>query len=135
MAEPTELVVDDDPVVVGLLQVNFEVEGYRVLTASDGEDGLRRAQAELPDVVVLDVMMPRMDGLQVAARLRTGVRTRHIPIVVLSARAQAADVKAGRDVADEYITKPFDPLALLELVGRLLCDAEAAPSDDPAATG
>src|SRR5262245_59091833 len=89
MVEPQVRVVDDDPVIVRLLQVNFEVEGYRVLTASDGEDGLRRAQAELPDVVVLDVMMPRMNGLQVAARLRTGVRTRHIPIVLLSARAQA----------------------------------------------
>jgi DNA-binding response OmpR family regulator len=120
MEPATVLVVDDDPVIVKLLQVNFEMEGYNVLTAGDGEEGLGRARAEKPDVVLLDVMMPKMDGLAVAQALKADAETATIPIVLLSAKAQAADVQAGRDVADEYITKPFDPLELLERVGRLV---------------
>src|SRR5260221_3493949 len=70
MPEATVLVVDDDPVIQKLLQVNFEMEGYTVLTAGDGEEGLERARAELPDVIVLDVMMPKMNGLDVAHALK-----------------------------------------------------------------
>ena len=120
MAAPRVLVVDDDPVIVKLLQVNFEMEGYQVLTASDGEEGLRQAREHKPDVVLLDVMMPKMDGLQVAVALRSDPDTIAIPILLLSAKAQAADVQAGKDVADDYITKPFDPLELLDRVSRLL---------------
>src|SRR3954451_2046376 len=114
MAAPTVLVVDDDPVIVKLLQVNFEMEGYNVLTANDGEEGLHRARTERPDIVLLDVMMPKMDGLQVAQALKDDPETAPIPVILLSAKAQAADVQPGRDVADDYITKPFDPLELLE---------------------
>ena len=120
MAASTVLVVDDDPVIVKLLQVNFEMEGYQVLTAGDGEEGLARARTEHPDIVLLDVMMPKMDGLQVASALRDDPTTRAIPILLLSAKAQATDVQAGKDVADDYITKPFDPLELLDRVSRLL---------------
>ena len=120
MAAPTVLVVDDDPVIVKLLQVNFEMEGYNVLTANDGEEGLHRARTERPDIVLLDVMMPKMDGLQVARALKDDPETAPIPVILLSAKAQAADVQAGRDVADDYITKPFDPLELLERVSQLL---------------
>ena len=120
MAAPTVLVVDDDPVIVKLLQVNFEMEGYNVITASDGEMGLHRAQNDHPDIVLLDVMMPKMDGLQVATLLKGDEATASIPVVLLSAKAQTADVQAGKDVADDYITKPFDPLELLERVSRLL---------------
>ena len=120
MAAATVLVVDDDPVIVKLLQVNFEMEGYQVITAGDGEEGLTRARASRPDVVLLDVMMPKMDGLQVAVELRSDPETMAIPILLLSAKAQAADVQAGKDVADDYITKPFDPLELLDRVARLL---------------
>jgi adenylate cyclase len=122
MSGPTVLVVDDDPVIVKLLQVNFEMEGYNVITAGDGEEGLERARAENPDVMLLDVMMPKMNGLQVAGLLKGDPATSSIPIVLLSAKAQAADVQAGRDVADEYITKPFDPLELLDRVSKLIAE-------------
>ena len=112
--------VDDDPVIVKLLQVNFEMEGYEVITASDGEEGLNKAREAMPDVMLLDVMMPKINGLQVAAALKGDAATANIPIVLLSAKAQAADVQAGRAVADEYITKPFDPLELLDRVSKLI---------------
>jgi len=122
MSGPTVLVVDDDPVIVKLLQVNFEMEGYEVITASDGEEGLQRARETMPDVMLLDVMMPKINGLQVASALKADAATAGIPIVLLSAQAQAADVQAGRAVADEYITKPFDPLELLDRVSKLIAD-------------
>ena len=123
MAPATVLVVDDDPVIVKLLQVNFEMDGYDVLTAGDGAEGLARAQTDRPDIIVCDVMMPKMNGLEVAAALKADPATKQIPIVLLSAKAQTSDVQAGRDVADEYITKPFDPLELLERVSSLIAES------------
>ena len=121
MPSGTVLVVDDDVVIQKLLQVNFEMEGYDVITAGDGEEGLAKAQAERPDAIVLDVMMPKMDGLEVARRLKDDDETKGIPIVLLSAKAQQADVQAGQATgADEYLTKPFDPLELLQRVGALI---------------
>lgn len=121
MPSGTVLVVDDDPVIQKLLQVNFEMEGYDVITAGDGEEGLAKAQSEHPDAVVLDVMMPKMDGLEVARRLKGADATKAIPIILLSAKAQQADVQAGQATgADEYLTKPFDPLELLQRVGALI---------------
>ncbi|TML42554.1 MAG: response regulator [Actinobacteria bacterium] len=115
------LVVDDDPVIQKLLQVNFEMEGYSVITASDGAEGLERARTERPDIVILDVMMPKMNGLEVASALKADAATAGIPIILLSAKAQEADVQAGRQTgADDYVTKPFDPLELLERVARLV---------------
>jgi DNA-binding response OmpR family regulator len=120
-AVPTVLVVDDDPVIQKLLQVNFEMEGYDVVIAGDGEEGLALAREEQPDLVLLDVMMPKMNGLDVAAALRADHVTEDIPIIMLSAKAQASDVQAGLDLGvDDYVTKPFDPLELLERVGTLL---------------
>jgi DNA-binding response OmpR family regulator len=117
----TVLVVDDDPVIQKLLQVNFELEGYKVLTASDGVEGLERARAELPDAIILDIMMPRMNGLEVARALKASDDTRDIPVLLLSAKAQASDVAQGMEIgADDYVTKPFDPAELLERVGDLL---------------
>ena len=121
MSGSTLLVVDDDPVIQKLLQVNFEMEGYEVVLAADGLEALEKAQELVPDLIVLDVMMPRMDGLEAAARLKRDPATSAIPIIMLSAKAQDVDVKAGRATgADEYITKPFDPLELLERVAELL---------------
>lgn len=115
------LVVDDDPVIQKLLQVNFEMEGYSVVTAADGEEGLARARADHPDVIVLDVMMPKMNGLEVAQALKADESTAGIPIILLSAKAQEADVQAGRETgANDYVTKPFDPLDLLERVAGLV---------------
>jgi DNA-binding response OmpR family regulator len=119
----TILVIDDDPVIQKLLTVNFEMEGYRVLTAGDGNLGLRQVQADRPDVILLDVMMPGMDGLEVARRLKADPDTSTIPIVLLSAKAQATDIQGGIDAgADDYVTKPFDPLELLDKVAGLLGD-------------
>lgn len=115
------LVVDDDPVIQNLLRVNFEMEGYEVIIASDGVEGLERVRNDHPHVVVCDIMMPRMDGLTVAREMKADPATAHIPILLLSAKAQQADVRAGEDAgADEYVTKPFDPLSLLERVEALL---------------
>jgi two-component system alkaline phosphatase synthesis response regulator PhoP len=121
----TVLVVDDDPVIVKLLQVNFEMEDYRVLTAGDGVSGLTAAGAHRPDVVVLDVMMPGMDGLEVSRRMREDEATRDIPVLLLSAKAQGSDIAAGLEVADGYMTKPFEPLELLDRVVELVDAARA----------
>ena len=121
MADAKVLLVDDDPVILKLLQVNFEMEGYTVLTANDGVEGLEKARAERPDVVILDIMMPRMDGLEVTRELKGDDSTKEMPILLLSAKAQASDIQLGRDVgADDYLTKPFDPLELLERVSEIL---------------
>lgn len=111
------LVVDDDAVIVELLRVSLEIEGFTVVTARDGQEGLERAHSEHPDLVLSDVMMPRLDGLELVARLRADPSTCHLPIVLLSARAQNAEVAQGLEAgADDYVTKPFDPF---ELAGRV----------------
>jgi DNA-binding response OmpR family regulator len=119
--DATVLVVDDDPLLVRLVQLNLELEGYRVLTAGDGEEGLQRARQEHPDLIVLDVMMPKLDGLGVTRALKGDDATRSIPIILLSAKTAASDVKQGLDAgADDYITKPFDTQALFDRVAALL---------------
>jgi CheY-like chemotaxis protein len=118
---PTILVVDDDPVIQKLLSVNFEMEGYRVITAGDGLEGLEQVTSEQPDLVLLDVMMPKMDGLEAARRIKANPATKHIPVVLLSAKAQSADIQGGLEAgADDYVTKPFDPLELLDKVAALI---------------
>ena len=132
MPTGTVLVVDDDPVIVNLLQVNFEIEGYDVLAATGGEAGLAQARLGHPDVIVLDVMMPGIDGLEVARRLREDPETASIPIILLSAKAQTTDIQAGLSVADEYVTKPFEPLELLERVNSVVARANG-PGSAPGA--
>jgi CheY-like chemotaxis protein len=118
---PRVLVVDDDPQVLRLMRVNLELEGYDVVSAPDGEEALEAVVNERPDVVVCDVMMPGMDGLTVLRNLRANPKTSKIPFVVVSAKAQRADVKAALEMgADRYITKPFDPQELLDAVEHLL---------------
>ena len=123
MADPPTLVlvVDDDPVILRLLEVNFEMEGFEVLTAADGEAGLAVAVARQPDVIVSDVMMPRMSGLELARALKADAATATIPLILLSAKAQVHDVRAGMDAGvDDYLTKPFEPLELVDRVNALL---------------
>jgi DNA-binding response OmpR family regulator len=120
VAGGTILVVDDDPAILKLLQINFEMEGYDVISAGDGVGALARARGDHPDAVVLDVMMPGIDGLEVARALREDPATAAVPILLLSAKAQSEDIVAGRSVADDYVTKPFDPLELLDRVAGLL---------------
>jgi DNA-binding response OmpR family regulator len=119
--ERTVLVVDDDPVILRLLEVNFEMEGFVVRTAGDGVEGLEAARAEQPDVIVSDVMMPRMNGLELCKGLKDDPATASIPVILLSAKAQATDIRAGIDAgADDYVTKPFEPLDLVDRVNKLL---------------
>ena len=115
------LVVEDDPVILRLLEVNFELEGFTVLLAHDGAEGIEVARAQLPDAVVTDIMMPHTSGLELLTALRGDPDTKGIPIILLSAKAQTSDLKTGLEAgADDYITKPFEPLALVERVNALL---------------
>ncbi len=115
------LIVDDDPVIQLLLRVNFEMEGFEVSTADDGEQGLEQARKLLPDIVLLDVMMPKLDGFEVLSELRKDEATQNLPVVLLSAKALDTDRQAGIDAgASAYITKPFDPIRLLEDVKALV---------------
>ena len=121
---PRVLVVDDDPVIVELLRVNFEIEGFDVVSAGDGREGLERAVLDRPDVVLSDIMMPRVDGLELVSQLRTDPRTRSMPVILLSAKAQNAEVQQGLEAgADDYVTKPFDPLELIDRVNAVLAKA------------
>ncbi len=115
------LVIDDDPVILELLRINFEIEGFEVISACDGQEGLDRASADHPDVILSDIMMPRLDGLQLLTRLKDDPATAKVPVVLLSAKAQRAEVDKGLALgADDYVTKPFDPLELLDRVNAAL---------------
>src|SRR6201993_2884957 len=108
------LVVEDEPNMVAGLRDNFEFEGYEVITARNGVEGLQRALDESPDLVVLDVMMPRMSGLEVCKQLRA--KRGSIPIIMLTARGQEVDKVVGLELgADDYVTKPF---SIRELLAR-----------------
>src|SRR5947209_16619235 len=121
----TILVVDDDPVIQKLLAVNFEMEGYRVITAGDGVEGIDKVRRERPDLVLLDVMMPRMDGIAVVRHLKADASIAAIPVILLSAKAQSTDINGGLDAgADDYVTKPFDPLELLDKVTAIIGSPE-----------
>ncbi len=115
------LVADDDPVILRLIQVNLELEGYQVLTANNGDEAIATATSETPDLVILDIMMPRLDGYQTCERLKADDATKDIPVVFLSAKAQQTDIEKGKSYGvEEYLTKPFDPTELLEVVERLV---------------
>ncbi len=121
MAGPTVLVVEDDPTILQLLEVNFEMEGFAVLCADGGEAALEHARDGQPDVIVSDVMMPGMSGLELTKALKASEATKHIPVILLSAKAQGTDIRQGLDAgADDYITKPFEPLDLIDRVNALL---------------
>ena len=120
MAGERVLVVDDDAVIRQLICVNLELEGFEVHTAEDGQDALEKIRDVDPAVVTLDIMMPRLDGWETAARLRSDPETAHIKVILLSARAQEADRKRGHGLGvDGYLTKPFDPDELVAEVRRL----------------
>jgi len=117
----TVLVIDDEAPIRLLCRVNLEAEGMRVLEASDGTTGLEQAQTDMPDVILLDVMMPGLDGWQVAEQLVEDERTSAIPIVFLTARAEVRDRAKGLDLGGiDYVSKPFNPLELAPLVRELV---------------
>ena len=114
------LIADDDPIILRLLQVNLDLEGFAVDTAARGEDALARARETPPDVILLDVMMPGLTGWDVARQLKEDARTAGIPIVFLSARTQEEDLRRGEELGvAAYVTKPFDPGDLVELIHQL----------------
>ena len=112
--------VDDDEVIRQLVTLNLELEGFEVVQAKDGQDALEKVVDADPSVVTLDIMMPRLDGWETAARLRGDERTSHVRVVLVSARAQEADRRRGAEIGvDAYLTKPFDPDELVSTVRRL----------------
>jgi two-component system alkaline phosphatase synthesis response regulator PhoP len=122
------LVVEDEPNMVAGLRDNFEFEGYQVITARDGVEGLQKALDESPDLVVLDVMMPRMSGLEVCKQLRA--KRGSIPIIMLTARGQEVDKVVGLELgADDYVTKPFSIRELLARVKAVLRRTAVVPKD------
>lgn len=123
------LVVDDNKVIRQLIRVNLELEGFEVVTAADGAECLDVVHQVRPDVVTLDVVMPRLDGLRTAARLRADPRTRGLPLVVVSACTQY-EVEAGIEVGvDAFLAKPFEPAELLGIVRQLVDRDGPGPLD------
>ncbi|MGW7050818.1 response regulator [Streptomyces sp. NPDC054887] len=123
------LVVDDNKVIRQLIRVNLELEGFEVVTAADGAEALDMVHQVSPDVVTLDVVMPRLDGLRTAARLRDDPRTRHLPVAIISACTQY-EVESGLAVGvDAFLSKPFEPAELVRVV-RNLVHQERPPAAD-----
>jgi DNA-binding response OmpR family regulator len=121
MAKKKILVVEDEIELVKAVEVRLKQAGYEVLTAYDGVDGLEKAKKDKPDLVILDLMLPKMDGYKVCGLLKADARYSKIPVILFSARVQESDEQVGKEVgADAYITKPFDPRALLGKIKELL---------------
>ena len=115
------LVVDDEEGIVKLVKMYLEHHRYEVITANDGQEGLEKAKTEKPDLIVLDLMLPKMNGYKVCGLLKKDTRYAKIPVVMFTARAQEKDVKLGQEVgADAYITKPYEPEVLLSKIKELL---------------
>jgi two-component system, OmpR family, phosphate regulon response regulator PhoB len=121
MTSQTILIIEDEPSLVEVLSYNLEKEGFEVLTATNGRDGLDRARATIPDLVILDLMLPGIDGLQVCAQLSGDARTQGIRVLMLTARSEETDEVVGFNVgADDYVTKPFKVRPLIHRVKALL---------------
>ena len=119
------LVIEDDPSALRLVQYTLEQEGYQVLAATNGLAGIRKAQNEEPDLLVLDIMLPGIDGFEICHRLRAEPQTAQLPILMLSAKAQETDKATGLKVgADDYITKPADPSEIINRVRTLLAQVK-----------
>lgn len=115
------LVVDDEPDLVETLSFRLEASGYEVIKADDGQKGLDKARSEKPDLIILDLMLPKLDGYKVCRMLKFDEVYKNIPIILFTARAQEQDKKMGQDVgADGYITKPFEPQVLLAKIQELI---------------
>ena len=124
---PLVLVADDEEDIRALVAFRLKRAGYEVITAADGEEALLLATTRLPDLVVLDMMMPKATGLEVTRSLREQDSTKHIPVILLTARAQEADVASGFEAgADDYVKKPFSPMDLQLRVQALLERSSAA---------
>jgi two-component system alkaline phosphatase synthesis response regulator PhoP len=121
MSRGKVLVVDDEEYIQHILNFSFGAEGYDVLTASDGEEALKRARKDRPDVIVLDIMMPKMDGYEACKRLKSDPQTKNIPVILLTAKGRDVDRKLGTAAgADDYVVKPFSPGRLIERVQGII---------------
>src|SRR4051812_40192932 len=120
MAKPRVLLIEDERGLTDVLTYNLQREGFDVTVAHDGQEGLRKAQMQLPDLILLDLMLPNMDGLEVCREIRAGERTRNVPILMLTAKAEETDQVIGfRMGADDYVTKPFSVKVLLQRIKAL----------------
>lgn len=134
MATERILVVDDEEDLLELIHFNLTKEGYRVATVATGEAAIQEARSLLPDLIVLDLLLPKVDGLEVCRTLKGDAKTAHIPIVMLTAKSEEADVVAGLELgADDYITKPFSPRVLLARLRSVLRRRGQRDIDDPTA--
>ena len=121
MAKNKILIVDDEADLVETLKFRLETAGYEVVTAFDGQEGLKKARNENPDLIILDLMLPKLDGYRVCRMLKFDEKYKGIPIILFSARVQESDIKMGEEQgADAYVTKPFDPKTLLAKIDELL---------------
>jgi len=115
------LIVDDETDLVDMLTVRLEASGYEVIAVGDGEAGLQKARSVKPDLIILDLMLPKIEGYKVCRMLKFDEKYKNIPIILFTARAQEADVKLGEEVgADAYVTKPFEPEVLLGKIAGFL---------------
>lgn len=129
MAKQTILIIEDERSLVEVLTYNLTKEGFEVLSAGDGQEGLRRAQRALPDLVVLDLMLPVIEGLEVCRLLRSGPRTKDVPILMLTARSEEIDEVVGFQMgADDYVAKPFKIKPLVQRIKALLRRKQAPES-------
>jgi DNA-binding response OmpR family regulator len=118
---PLVLVADDDPDILSLVKLRLERSGYDVVSAGDGEQALETARTRTPDLALLDVMMPKLDGYEVTAQLRQEEATRHLPVILLTARVQESDIARGIEAgADDYVKKPFSTHELRDRVQAVL---------------
>ncbi len=132
MAHESILVVDDEEDILELLRYNLAKEGYRVTCVASGEEAVKTGKAILPDLILLDLLLPGMDGLEVCRVLKGEARTRSIPIIMLTAKGEEADIVAGLELgADDYVTKPFSPRVLL---ARLRAALRRKVTEAPAET-
>ena len=121
MGKKRILLVDDEKDLIETLTFRLEANGYEVIKAYDGQDGLEKARKEKPDLMILDLMLPKMDGYKVCRMLKFDEKYKKIPIIMFTARAQESDIKIGKEVgADAYMTKPFEPQILLGKIKELL---------------
>jgi two-component system phosphate regulon response regulator PhoB len=128
MTRPRILIIEDERALTEVLTYNLQREGYETILAHDGQEGLRKAQTLLPDLILLDLMLPVLNGLEVCRELRASERTRAIPIVMLTAKAEETDQVVGFSLgADDYVTKPFSVKVLLERIKALQRRHEGEP--------
>ena len=121
MSKKKVLIVDDEPDIVESIKFNLELENIECIDAYDGEEAFSKAKKENPDLILLDIMLPKMNGYKVARLLKFDESYKHIPIIMLTAKTQEKDIKTGEETgADEYVTKPFDMDMLVALVKRYL---------------